>query len=178
MKSITLHDKTFDIFINAEEIDQAISNVADQLNHDYKDKNPLFLVVLNGAFMFASDLFKKLTIGCEISFVKLSSYQGTETTEKVKQLIGLNEHLEDRDIVIVEDIVDTGITITQLMAELEIRKPKDVKICTFLLKPEKYSKPIPVNYVGISIPNAFVLGYGLDYDGLGRNLPDLYQLRG
>ena len=138
--------------------------------------NPLFLVVLNGAFMFASDLFKKLTIECEISFVKLSSYSGTTSTETVKHLIGINEDLKGRNIILVEDIVDTGITIVHMMEELKKYEPADVKIATLLLKPEKYDKGYAIDYVAIEIPNDFIIGYGLDYDGFARNLPDIYKI--
>ena len=176
MNKIKVKDKEFAIFIESNEILKQVERVAQQINVDYKDKKPLFLVVLNGAFMFASDLFKKLTIDCEISFVKLSSYSGTSTTEHVKHLIGINEDLKGRNIIVVEDIVDTGITIEHMMEELKKFEPADVKIATLLLKPEKYTKGYAIDYVAIEIPNDFIIGYGLDYDGFARNLPDIYKI--
>jgi len=176
MDKIKVKDKEFAIFIDSERILSAVENVAQRINADYKDKNPLFLVVLNGAFMFASDLFKKLTIDCEISFVKLSSYSGTTSTEHVKHLIGINQDLKGRNIVVVEDIVDTGITIEHMLNELEKLEPADVKIASLLLKPEKYKKSHIIDYVAIEIPNDFIVGYGLDYDGFARNLPDIYKI--
>ncbi|MFZ4739861.1 MAG: hypoxanthine phosphoribosyltransferase [Bacteroidales bacterium] len=176
MDNIKVKDKEFAIFIESEKILSAVELVAQRINVDYKDKNPLFLVVLNGAFMFASDLFKKLTIDCEISFVKLSSYSGTTTTESVKHLIGINEDLKGRNIILVEDIVDTGITIEHMMEELKKFEPAEVKIASLLLKPEKYNKGYIIDYVAIEIPNDFIIGYGLDYDGFARNLPDIYKI--
>ena len=176
MNNIKVKDKEFAIFIESEKILAAVERVAQRINVDYKEKNPLFLVVLNGAFMFASDLFKKLTIDCEMSFVKLSSYSGTATTETVKHLIGINEDLKGRNIIVVEDIVDTGITIEHMMEELKKFEPADVKIASLLLKPDKYDKGYAIDYVAIEIPNDFIIGYGLDYDGFARNLPDIYKI--
>jgi len=176
MNKIKVKDKEFAIFIKSDAILKQVERVAQQINVDYKDKKPLFLVVLNGAFMFASDLFKKLSIDCEISFVKLSSYSGTSTTEHVKHLIGINEDLKGRNIIVVEDIVDTGITIEHMMEELKKFEPADVKIATLLLKPDKYDKGYNIDYVAIEIPNDFIIGYGLDYDGFARNLPDIYKI--
>ncbi len=176
MNIIKIKDKEFSIFIKSDEILNSVAKVANQINHDYKDKNPLFLVVLNGAFMFASDLMKKIDLECEISFVKLSSYEGTTSTEKVKHLIGINEEIKGRNIIVVEDIVDTGITIVHMMEELKKYEPADVKIATLLLKPEKYDKGYNIDYVAIEIPNDFIIGYGLDYDGLARNLSDIYKI--
>jgi hypoxanthine phosphoribosyltransferase len=178
MQKVVLKDKTFkiNISISASEIDKAVGAVAQRINNDLKDKTPLFLVILNGAFIFASDLTKKITIDCEISFVKLSSYHGTSTTGSVKQLIGLNEDIKGRTIVIVEDIVDTGLTIESVMEQLKAMEPAEIKIATLLYKPEAYSKQIELDYVAIVVPNDFLVGYGLDYDGLGRNLPDIYVL--
>ena len=176
MSTITIKDKTFKVFINSQEIDQQISNVASRINSDYKDKSPIFLGVLNGSFMFASDLYKKINVESEISFVKLASYSGTETTGDVKKLIGLNENLKGKDIIILEDIVDTGITISKLVDELNELQVNSIKIATLLLKPEAYKKEIPIDYSCFKIPNNFVVGYGLDYDGLGRNFPDIYSL--
>jgi hypoxanthine phosphoribosyltransferase len=176
MDIIKVKDKEFSKFIYSDTILDAVSKVADQINQDYADKNPLFLVVLNGAFMFASDLMKKINIECEISFVKLSSYSGTNSTETVKNLIGINEELKNRSVILVEDIVDTGITIEHMIEELKKFEPLDVKIATLLLKPEKYNKAHKIDYVAIEIPNDFIVGYGLDYDGFARNLPDIYKI--
>jgi hypoxanthine phosphoribosyltransferase len=176
MSTVIIKDKTFKINIPANEINKAVGEVAHRINIELKDKRPLFLAVLNGAFMFASDLMKKLTINCEISFVKVSSYQGTSTSGSVKQLIGLNEDIKGRTVVIVEDIVDTGLTIESLVKQLETLEPAEIKVATLLYKPEAYRKRIELDYVAIVVPNDFLMGYGLDYDGLGRNLPDIYVL--
>jgi hypoxanthine phosphoribosyltransferase len=176
MDIIKVKDKEFSKFIYSDTILEAVAKVANQINQDYADKNPLFLVVLNGAFMFASDLLKKINIECEISFVKLSSYSGTNSTETVKNLIGINEELKNRSVILVEDIVDTGITIEHMIEELKKFEPLDVKIATLLLKPEKYNKAHKIDYVAIEIPNDFIIGYGLDYDGFARNLPDIYKI--
>jgi hypoxanthine phosphoribosyltransferase len=176
MARVTLKDKTFRVNIPASEINKAVGEVAHRINLELKDKRPLFLCVLNGSFMFAADLMKKLTIDCEISFVKMSSYIGTSTTGNIKQLIGLNESIKGRTVVIVEDIVDTGITIENVVKQLETMEPLEIKIATLLYKPEAYRKRIELDYVAIVVPNDFLVGYGLDYDGLGRNLPDIYVL--
>jgi len=176
MSKVTLKDKTFRVNIPASEINKAVDEVAHRINTELKDKKPLFLSVLNGSFMFASDLMKKLTIDCEISFVKVASYHGTSSSGSVKQLIGLNEDIKGRTVVIIEDIVDTGLTIEALVQELEKMEPADIRIATLLYKPEAYRKRIELNYVAIVVPNDFLVGYGLDYDGLGRNLPDIYVL--
>ena len=173
---IHLHDKTFEPFISSEEIDFAISNLAKQMDDDFFDEVPVFVGVLNGAFMVLSDLMKKYRGMCEVNFVKMSSYEGTQSTNHVKQLIGLTESLEGKTVVIVEDIIDTGNTIEELKAIFKEKKVKHLKIATLFLKPDAYKKEIKIDYVGIRIPNKFIVGYGLDYDGLGRNLPDVYQL--
>ena len=173
---IQLHDKKFEVFIAAEEIDFAITNMAKQIEDDFSDETPVFIGVLNGSFMVTADLLKKYNGLCEVSFVKMASYEGMATTTEVKQLIGLNQNLEGRSVIIVEDIVDTGNTIEELKAILKEHKVKHFKIATLFLKPEAYTKDIKLDYVGIRIPNKFIVGYGLDYDGLGRNLKDVYQL--
>lgn len=173
---IHLHDKTFEPFISSEEIDFAIANMAKQMDDDFFDEVPVFIGVLNGSFMVLSDLMKKYRGMCEVSFVKMASYEGTQTTNEVKELIGLNHNLEGRTVVIVEDIIDTGNTIEVLKAMLKEKKVKHLKIATLFFKPEAYKKEIKIDYVGIRIPDKFIVGYGLDYDGLGRNLPDIYQL--
>jgi hypoxanthine phosphoribosyltransferase len=176
MNEIQLHDKQFSVSIDASKINAAVQSVADRINADYKGKNPLFLVVLNGAFMFASDLLKKVTIDCEISFVKLSSYSGTKSTHIVRELIGLDEALTERYVIVVEDIIDTGITMENTIQKLIHLQAADVKIATLLFKPKSFRKNYTIDYIGLEIPNGFIVGYGLDYDGLGRNLPDIYKV--
>ncbi|MFZ4705600.1 MAG: hypoxanthine phosphoribosyltransferase [Bacteroidales bacterium] len=176
MDKIRVKDKEFELFISAEKINETISRIADQLNTDLKGKDPLFMVILNGAFMFAGDLIKKITVDCEVSFVKLSSYSGTRSTAVVKELIGLNEVLRGRTVVVIEDIIDTGVTMELMIGKLKEMDPRDVKIVTFLFKPEALTKDFAIDYVGIEIPNKFIVGYGLDYDGFGRNLPDIYKI--
>lgn len=173
---IHLHDKTFEPFISAEEIDFAIKNMAKQMDDDFFDEVPVFVGVLNGSFMVMSDLMKQYRGMCEVSFVKMASYEGTKTTNEIKHLIGINQDLEGRTVVIVEDIVDTGNTVEELKAIFKQKKVKLLKIATLFFKPEAYKKDIKIDYVGIRIPDKFIVGYGLDYDGLGRNLPDIYQL--
>ncbi|POS02434.1 hypoxanthine phosphoribosyltransferase [Flavobacterium croceum DSM 17960] len=173
---IHLHDKSFVPFITSDEIEFAISNLAKQMDDDFFDETPIFIGVLNGSFMVMADLMKHYRGMCEVSFVKVSSYQGTESTNSVKQLIGLNENLEGRTVVIVEDIIDTGNTLEELKNIFKDKNLKHLKIATLFFKPEAYKKDIKIDYVGIRIPNKFIVGYGLDYDGLGRNLPDVYQL--
>jgi hypoxanthine phosphoribosyltransferase len=173
---IELHDKKFEIFITAEELNFAVENMARQIEDDFEDEIPVFIGVLNGSFMVLSDLMKHYSHPCEVNFVKMSSYDGMETTHEVKQLIGLNDDLEGRSVIIVEDIVDTGNTIEELKAIFKSKKVKSFKIATLFLKPDAYKKDIKLDYVGIRIPNKFIVGYGLDYDELGRNLKDVYQL--
>ena len=176
MKSIKVHDKEFSLFISSEEIDKATAQIAEDINRDLDGKNPLFLVVLNGAFMFASDLIKKITIPCEISFVKLSSYIGTQSTSAVRELIGLDEVLHNRTVVIVEDIIDTGITMGVTTEKLKHLEAQDVFVATLLFKPDAFKMNYDIDYIGIKIPNDFIVGYGLDYDGHGRNFPDIYKI--
>jgi hypoxanthine phosphoribosyltransferase len=173
---IKLHDKYFKPFIEAPELDFAIANMAKQIEDDFQDDIPVFIGVLNGAFMVMSDLMKHYSHPCEVSFVKMASYEGTQSTNEVKQLIGLNQNLEGRSVVIVEDIVDTGNTIEELKHIFKNQGVKHFKIATLFLKPDAYKKDIKLDYVGIRIPNKFIVGFGLDYDGLGRNLKDVYQL--
>lgn len=174
---IQLHDKQFVPFISAAEIDEAVARMAAKISEDMKDEIPVFVGVLNGAFMVVSDLMKHYSKPCEISFVKLSSYEGTSSTHDVKQLIGLNQDLTGRTVVIIEDIVDTGNTVVQIKQMFESRNVKDLKIATLFFKPEAYTKDITLDYIGFEIPNKFIVGYGLDYDGLGRNIPEVYQLQ-
>jgi hypoxanthine phosphoribosyltransferase len=177
MERIKLHNKSFRVCIPYSKIENSIKEVAEQLNKDYKDvENPLFLSVLNGSFMFTADLMKSVNFNCEISFIKLSSYSGVESTGEVKQIIGLNQPLEGRSVIIIEDIVDTGATIEDLYKILEKAGVKDIKICTLLLKPEAYKKDIKIDYVALEIPNDFIVGFGLDYNELGRQYKDIYVL--
>lgn len=173
---IKVRDKEFSLFIKFEEIDNAIAKVASEINRDLKGQTPLFLVILNGAFMFAADLLKKIDINCEISFVKLASYSGTQTSSKVKELIGLNEDIKGRTVVIVEDIVDTGITMDGMINQLKEKEVKEVKISTLLFKPDAFIKDFKIDYIGMEIPNDFIVGYGLDYDGHARNYRDIYKI--
>lgn len=176
-KVITIKDKQFELFIEQEVIELAIKRIAQQINADLKDKNPIFLAVLNGSFMFAGELMKEVTIPSEITFVRLASYRGTTTTENVQEVLGLNEGIEGRDVVIVEDIVDSGHTMTSLLKELGNYKPASIKIATLLFKPAALVKKLDLDYVALEIPNDFIVGYGLDYDGYGRNLKDIYKIK-
>lgn len=176
MDTIKILDKTFKTFIPESEIQKRVAAVAEKINHDMAGKNPLLLAVLNGSFIFAADLIRYLTIPCEISFVKLASYQGTTTTGKVKEIIGINENLENRDVIIVEDIVDTGNTMKRMLETLGTRNPRSLHICTLLVKPGKLQVPLNIEYCAMEIPNDFIVGYGLDYDQQGRNLRDIYTV--
>ena len=172
---VKLYDKTFEVMISAEQIDRAVEAVAAKINADYADREtPLFLGVLNGSFMFMSDLMKKVDFNCELSFVKLASYAGTSTTGKVTELIGLKNNIEGRHVIVVEDIVDTGESIEHLMRSLSGHNPASVEVATLFFKPNSYSKQIPIKYKALEIGNEFIVGYGLDYDQLGRNLKDVY----
>ena len=174
---IQVLDKTFEVFITREEIDKEISSLAKNLNDDYNGEEVIFISVLNGSFMFASDLMKKVDLVSEISFIKMSSYKGTESTGRVDELIGLNNDLKGKHVIIIEDIVDSGITIDKIITLMGMEDPKSIKVCTLLFKPEAFKGQNKPEYVGFSIPNAFVVGYGLDYDQKGRNLDAIYQIR-
>lgn len=176
MSTVKIHDKTFKISYTEEEILKHVKVVADRINKDMEGKNPLFLAVLNGSFIFAADLMRMITIPCEISFVKLASYQGTMSTGRIKEVIGINEDISGRDIIIVEDIVESGLTMKRMMESLGTRNPASIHICTLLLKPEKLTVDLDVEYVAMEIPNDFIVGYGLDYDQQGRNLREIYTL--
>ncbi len=175
--TIQVHDKLFIPYITSEEIVEKVKNLAEILNKDYKDKRPLFISILNGSFMFSADLFKYLTIDAEICFIKLASYKGTKSSGQVITAIGLDTDLTNRHVVILEDIIDTGKTLTQFLPQVYNQQPLSVKIAVLLHKPEASVYPVPVDYKCFTIPNKFVLGYGLDYDGLGRNLSLLYELK-
>ncbi len=176
MDIIQIKDKRFKTFIPEAEILQEVSRVANEIMNDLKDEKPLFVSVLNGSFMFTADLMKYLDMPCEVSFVKLASYEGTSSTGKVKELVGLNDDITGRTVVIVEDIVDTGLTMQRLVETLKARNPKEVRIATLLVKPDKLQVPLDIHYVAMNIPNDFIVGYGLDYDGLGRNYRDIYTV--
>ena len=176
MSKVTIHDKTFEISIPEADILKRVKAVAERINEDYAGKNPLFLAVLNGAFVFAADLMREISIPSEISFVKLASYQGTTSTGTIKEVIGINEDLSGRHVIIVEDIVDTGLTMKRMTESLGTRHPASINICALLVKPEKLQVPLDIKYCALQIPNDFIVGYGLDYDQQGRNLRDIYSL--
>ena len=176
MDSIKIKDKSFRVSIPEAEIKTRVKALAEQMSKDLEGKNPIFLAVLNGAFIFVADLMREMTIPCEISFVKLASYQGTTSTGKVKEVFGINENLSGRTVVIVEDIVESGQTMKQMIESLGTRNPASVQICTLFFKPEKLKEELTLDYVAFRIPDDFILGYGLDYDGLGRELKDVYTI--
>ena len=176
MNTIQIKDKQFAVSIKEQDIQKEVIRVANEINRDLADKNPLFLSVLNGSFMFTADLLKHITITCEISFVKLASYQGVTSTGKIKEVIGLNEDIAGRTVVIVEDIVDTGLTMQRLLETLGTRNPESIHIASLLVKPDKLKVDLNIEYVAMEIPNDFIVGYGLDYDGFGRNYPDIYTV--
>ncbi|WP_026474567.1 hypoxanthine phosphoribosyltransferase [Alkaliflexus imshenetskii] len=176
MKRINLLDKEFGLSIPASDIKKAIWQMADKINKDLKDKNPLMVCILNGSFMFSADLMKLIEFPCQISFVKLASYEGMGSTGTVKELIGFNEDLQGRTIVLLEDIVDTGVTVENSVKQLKKAGAGEVIVATLLFKPEACKKEINLHYIGIEIPNDFIVGYGLDYNGYGRNLPDIYSV--
>jgi len=173
---IQVKDKYFIPFISEDRIQLEVSRIAAEMNRDLSGKDPLFLGILNGAFMFASDLYKKLEFPSQITFLKLASYSGTQSTGAVKQLIGINLDLKDRVVVVLEDIVDTGITLDTILRQLSGYEPAEIHVATFLHKPAATKREVQLDYVGLEIPNDFILGYGLDYDGYGRNYKALYQL--
>ena len=176
MEQVQVNDKTFRISIPEADIKKRVKAVAEQINHDMDGKNPLLLGVLNGAFIFAADLMREITIPCEISFVKLASYQGTTSTGKVTEVLGINEDLTGRHVIIVEDIVDTGLTMKRMVETLGTRNPASVSICALMVKPDKLQVELDLKYVAMRIPNEFIVGYGLDYNQAGRGLKDIYVL--
>lgn len=176
MATIKVHDKVFAKTISNEEICNEIKKVAERINNDYAGKRPLLLGVLNGCFMFVSELMKNLNIECEISFVKLSSYQGVATTGVIKEVIGLSESITGRDVIILEDIVDTGLTMQRMLETLGTRNPASLEIASLFVKPARLQVPVDVKYGVFTIPDRFIVGFGLDYNGLGRNLPDVYDV--
>jgi hypoxanthine phosphoribosyltransferase len=176
MGNIQIKDKLFSLSIPESDILKAVKAVASQINTDLSGSNPLFICVLNGAFMFASDLMKEISFPCEITFIKLSSYEGLYTSGSVKEIIGLNESVVGRNVVVVEDIVDTGITMERILESLVAKGAKDIHVATFLQKPDALQRDIKIDYIAMKIPNDFIVGYGLDYDGYGRNLKDIYTV--
>ena len=176
MKKIIIQGKEFKTSILSTNIKRAIERVSLEINQDYAGKDILFISILNGSFMFASDLVRKITLNCQISFVKLTSYASDTSSGSVKELIGLNEDLAGRHVIILEDIVDTGLTIESIASQLKKKKPASLKVATLLFKPQAYQKNMVIDYVGLEMPNGFLVGYGLDYDGFGRNLEDIYVL--
>ena len=176
MDTIQIKDKRFKVSITEDRILSEVKRVADQINRDYEGQEPVFLAVLNGSFIFASDLLRAIRLSCEISFVKLASYQGVSTTGKVRELIGLNVDITGRPVIVVEDIVDTGLTMAHLLETLRAQNPSSLEVCTLLMKPGKLEVALDVKYCCLEIPNDFIVGYGLDYDGQGRNTRHIYTL--
>jgi len=176
MNTIQIKDRKFILSIPEVEIQEAVRKVAEAINQDVAKKNPLFICVLNGAFMFAGDLMKNVSIPCEITFIKLASYEGLYTTGSVKEIIGLSESVVGRNVVVVEDIVDTGITMERILSSLRAKGANEIRVATFLQKPDALQRDIQIDYVAMKIPNDFIVGYGLDYDGYGRNLKDIYTV--
>lgn len=176
MAVIKVHDKSFETYLSEETILKKVKEIAAAISEDYAGRRPLFIAILNGSFMFASDLFKQLTIEAELCFIKLASYKGMKSSGNVVTSIGLEDDLFGKEVIIVEDIVDTGKTLHNFLPKLHHQQPKSLKIATLLHKSEATAYPLELNYIGFDIPNKFVVGYGLDYDGLGRNLKEIYQL--
>ncbi len=174
---VQVHDKVFVPFITAAELQAKSIELGQKINEDYKGKHPLVIGVLNGSVIFMADLLRNIQLPCEIGFIRVSSYEGTSSTGIVKNVIGLNESIEGRDVIIVEDIIDTGDTALYLINEFKKQNPASLAFATLLFKPASLRQPVKPEYVGFEIPPAFVVGYGLDYDGLGRNLADIYQLK-
>ncbi len=176
MEHVKILDKEFGISITKEQIHLAVSDLAGKLNKDLEGKEVIFIGILNGSFMFASDLFKQIKLNCRITFVKVASYQGTISTGTVKSLIGINENIKGLSVVVLEDIIDSGETLENIISQLKGYEPAEIKIATFLFKPKAFTKNYKIDYIGMEIPNDFIVGYGLDYDGYGRNLPEIYTL--
>ncbi len=176
MQTIQVKDKSFSLFIPEDKILKEVKRIAAQINEDYEGQEPVFLAVLNGSFIFAADLLKEVNLPCEISFVKLASYQGVSTTGEIREVIGLNTDLTGRPVIIIEDIVDTGLTMAHMLEELKKQNPASIDICALLLKPGKMQVDLDIKYCCLQIPNDFIVGYGLDYDGYGRNSRDIYSL--
>lgn len=177
MKTVKIKDKEFEPFLSQETIENAINEIAEKINKDLKGKDPLFICVLNGSFMYASELMKRITIPCEVSFVKMSSYKGITSSGKIKEIYGLEEDIKGRTVVIVEDIVDTGYTMSLMLEQLACDEPEQILVTTLLLKPDALKHDLQLDYVALEIPSDFIVGYGLDYDGYGRNFPEIYKIK-
>ncbi len=177
MKEVRILDKDFELFIDADTIQASIKGIAADINRDLEGEKPIFIAILNGSFMFAGDLMKHVTIPCEITFVRIASYRGMKSTEDVKEILGLREDIKDRTVVILEDIVDTGFTLEMLLNQFKEYQPKKIKVATLLFKPKALKRDVKPDYVALDIPNDFIVGYGLDYDGYGRNLEDIYKIK-
>lgn len=169
-------DREFSVYITEDEIQSRVAALAEKINEDLHGKDILFFGVLNGVFLFAADLIRLINIDCQVSFIKLASYDGTSSSGKIKELIGWNEDITGKSVVVIEDIVDTGATLERVFGELKLRKASEIRVCTLLFKPDSYQREMPIDYIGFEIPNNFVVGYGLDYDGYGRNLRSIYKL--
>lgn len=176
MSSVKIHDKFFDLYVGKEQIAEIVNTLATQIKNDLGNEVPLFISILNGSFILTADLIRAYGSDCEISFVKLASYEKKQSTGKVNQLLGINEDLTGRTIVVLEDIIDTGNTLQKIYEILGNEPIKELKIATLFFKPDVFKKELTIDYIGMDIPDKFILGYGLDYDGLGRNLPDIYKL--
>lgn len=174
VQTVSLHEKEFITYLPAERLAAAVQGLAARINEEYTGRHPLFVAVLNGSFMFAADLLKHITVDCEIAFIRVASYAGTQSTGQLKEVLGLHEDLRGRHVIILEDIVDTGHTMQALLAQLTEREPASLEVATLFFKPASLQHELHLRYVGLEIPNDFIVGYGLDYDGLGRNLPDVY----
>ena len=174
MKKVRLKDKNFQLFIDSKELNYSIESLSNKINQDYSEREPIFLCVLNGAFVFAAELIKRFNHECQVSFVKLSSYQGVQSSGTINSLIGLNEDIKEKDVIIVEDIVDTGQTIANIVENILNKNPRSIEVATLLYKPKSYQKQISIKYKAIEIGNDFIVGFGLDYNGLGRNLEEIY----
>lgn len=175
--SLTIHDKQFDVYINEETIQERVKSLAEQINEDYKGRSATILCILNGSFIFTADLVRHFNFPVNLEFVRYSSYEGTKTTGKITKLLGMKSDIMGKDLIIVEDIIDTGYTISTAITEIERKKPNSIKIASLLLKPEALIHDVPCDYIGFEIPNEFVIGYGLDYDELARDLPSIYKLK-
>ncbi len=178
MDRVKILDKEFKLAISSNEIDDAVTSLATRMNRDLNGKKVIFLGILNGSFVFAADLFRKITFDSQITFLKLASYQGTSTSGKIQRLIGMNEDIKDHTVIILEDIVDTGNTLDSIIKQIKGYEPAEIKIATLLFKPDAYQFNIKLDYVGIEVPNDFLIGYGLDYNGYGRNLKQIYSITG
>lgn len=175
MESVQLADKTFHSFISAAKIQEQIKVLSAQINADYANKKPIFIAILNGSFMFCSDLIKQIELECKVTFLKLASYNGLASSGQIKELIGLNENIKDQEVIVIEDIMDSGLTLATILAQLKALDPASIQVCTLLYKPAANKTAYVPAYIGFEVGNEFLVGYGLDYNGLGRNLPEIYQ---